>query len=76
MEQKLTELLIACGVTWNPKFIAKSLIEAGVTLDLDRKHCYQCRHFLGGGDWGLCCDLQYGLCYKETNACEKFEEKI
>lgn len=37
--------------------------------------CKQCKHFLGMGDWGLCCDLKYNLCYEDTPACRKFEAK-
>ena len=75
IEQKLTELLIATGITWCPHGIAKCLIAAGVTVNPNSKHCYQCKHFLGGGDWNLCCDLKYELCYKSDIACDQFEEK-
>ena len=43
------------------------------------KKCGTCAHFIGAGDWNLCCDLPhpdypYGfLCYKNTEACEKYE---
>ena len=37
--------------------------------------CAKCAHFIGMGDWGLCCDKMYGLCYEETRACKDFEEK-
>ena len=42
--------------------------------------CGQCSHFLGMGDWNLCCDLSHPecpmghLCYKGTPVCDKFEE--
>jgi len=42
--------------------------------------CVFCKHFIGAGDWDLCCDLKhegypYGfLCYEDTEACDKFEE--
>lgn len=75
-EQKLTELLIACNVTWNPKAVAQALLEAGVTLNPYSKHCYQCKNFLDGGDWNLCCSKKYDLCYKTTNACDMFDEKV
>ena len=46
-----------------------------------KNFCVFCKHFIGAGDWNLCCDLPhpeaapYGfLCYEETEACEKFEE--
>lgn len=28
--------------------------------------CATCTHFIGSGDWGLCCDLKYDLCYSQT----------
>lgn len=36
--------------------------------------CANCKHFLGGGDFGTCCIEDYGLRY-EDNICEKWEEK-
>ena len=89
VEKKLTELLVACNVTMFPRGIARALIAAGVTVDPNLKHCYQCKNFIGGGDWNLCCKVthptpnekeqglkfEFGhLCYKETNACDMFEE--
>ena len=35
--------------------------------------CGSCKHYLGGGDWNLCCDLKYDLCYEYTEACEQYE---
>lgn len=43
--------------------------------------CKSCTHFLGGGDWSLCCsnppEDQVGwcgfLCYEDTPACENFK---
>ena len=46
---------------------------------MDKPTCGSCRHYIGGGDWNLCCDLMYWLCYRESEACEKYEfstEKI
>ena len=37
------------------------------------KTCVSCKHFIGGGDWNLCCDLMYELCYRYTPACDKYE---
>lgn len=34
--------------------------------------CDKCKHFRGWGDWGLCCDVKYDLCYEQTPACELF----
>lgn len=42
--------------------------------------CVFCKHFIGAGDWNLCCDLEHKgylfgfLCYEDTEACDKFEE--
>ena len=38
-----------------------------------KQTCGSCRHYIGGGDWNLCCDLKYGLCYLDTIACDKYE---
>lgn len=36
-------------------------------------NCIDCEHFMGGGDFNLCCSEQYDLCYPYTEACEKFK---
>ncbi|MBQ3502348.1 MAG: hypothetical protein IJA72_01625 [Clostridia bacterium] len=36
--------------------------------------CEFCKHYIGGGDWNLCCDLRYDLCYEDTDACYKYEK--
>lgn len=44
------------------------------------KHCKTCKHFIGSGDWDLCCDLPHPdypcgfLCYEDDEACEQYEE--
>lgn len=46
------------------------------------KTCKDCVHFIGCGDWDLCCTERHDgypfgfLCYEDTPACEKFEEKV
>ena len=46
------------------------------------KTCKDCTHFIGGGDWNLCCTESHDgypfgfLCYEDTPACEKFEEEV
>ena len=37
--------------------------------------CAECTDFLGGGDWGLCCEsAPYNfLCYDRTEVCERFK---
>ena len=52
--------------------------------------CGECIHFLGFGDWDLCCDIPHPttkevelgvnfpcghLCYADTPACDCFERK-
>lgn len=43
--------------------------------------CSECQHFLGCGDWNLCCDLPHPestwgfLCYADTKACSKFQRR-
>ena len=40
--------------------------------------CASCAHFIGAGDWNLCCELPhpaypYGfLCYEDTKACKDY----
>lgn len=56
----------------------------------EEKTCGQCSHFLGMGDWNLCCDIRHPtpkekehgeyfpcghLCYEDTEACDEFNEK-
>lgn len=57
---------------------------------LNMKTCGQCKHFIGGGDWNLCCGIEHPtpkekeqglkflfgyLCYAETKACDMFDSK-
>lgn len=35
--------------------------------------CKSCSHFLGGGDWALCCNIKDNLCYADTPACADFK---
>ena len=35
-----------------------------------KQTCGSCRHYIGGGDWNLCCDLMYDLCYRDTVGCD------
>lgn len=37
------------------------------------RNCGVCSHYLAGGDFGLCCELKYDLCYESSDACEKFD---
>lgn len=45
--------------------------------------CGECTKFIGLGDWNLCCkekhdskEYPFGfLCYEDTPACNKFEQK-
>lgn len=35
--------------------------------------CENCKHYLGGGDFNMCCNLKYNLCYENTPACNNFD---
>lgn len=53
--------------------------QSGPVLDTDRfrKHdvCGQCAHFIGMGDWDLCCKKQERrLTYAREEACPSFEQ--
>ena len=52
--------------------------------------CGTCEHFIGGGDWNLCCNIPHPthkekkmglefyfghLCYKNTESCDMYEPK-
>ena len=39
------------------------------------RYCASCKHYMGMGDWSLCCDLKYDLCYENTPACSQYEKK-
>lgn len=45
------------------------------------ERCGTCKHFIGGGDWNLCCDLPHldypcgFLCYEDTVACKDYVEE-
>lgn len=35
--------------------------------------CASCRHFIGAGEYNLCCWVHSYLCYRDTPACEQYE---
>lgn len=35
--------------------------------------CALCEHYIGAGDFNLCCSKKYGLCYADTPACDLFK---
>lgn len=39
------------------------------------KKCKDCKHFIGMGDFGTCCSVDYGLHYEDSTACDKWESK-
>lgn len=39
----------------------------------EKDTCATCSHFIG--DWNLCCDLKYDLCYSCTPKCNEYEER-
>lgn len=46
--------------------------------DVERLHiCYNCKHWYGGGDWGLSCAKNYYNCSVNgfDEACDQFERK-
>ena len=71
--------------------IAKDCLDNGRKLYVPPlKICGKCKHFLGLGDWNLCCDIEHPtpkekeqgllfpcghLCYVYTEACDMFEEE-
>ena len=44
-------------------------------MNNEKDTCATCSHFIGGGDWNLCCDLKYDLCYSCTTKCSKYKER-
>ena len=36
--------------------------------------CNNCKYFIGKGDFGLCCELKYELCY-EYDTCNQWKVK-
>ena len=44
------------------------------------KTCKDCAHFIGGGDWNLCCTEHHEgypfgfLCYEDSPVCEKYAD--
>ena len=59
-----------------------NLLLKGVPCELfnkdisNEKICYNCKHYLGGNDWGLSCDKEYMRLTKALNqACKDFEVK-
>lgn len=47
--------------------------EAVYIRDSASQTCGTCKHYLGGGDFGTCCDQTYDLKYEKSKACEKYE---
>lgn len=43
---------------------------------LENKKCGQCSHFIGLGDFCLCCELKYDLVNADTDACSQFFEGV
>lgn len=59
-------------------------------LGMGVNYCGTCKHYLGCGDWNLCCDLPHPtpgeieagiwfnfghMCYEDTVACDMYEPK-
>lgn len=43
----------------------------------DMNICYNCKHWIGGGDWGLSCRKNYYIASTDgfNEVCEQFERK-
>ena len=65
----------ACKITYrvNPTSCDISSDEYVENMDI----CYNCKHWYGGGDWGLSCAKDYYNCSCNgfDRACDKFESK-
>ena len=66
----------ACSITHytNPK-------SCSIESDEDVKKmkiCYNCKHWIGGGDWGLSCKKNYYLCSSNgfNVACDQFDRRM
>ena len=76
---KITSLQIEVEIDDDFVFQKYRKIKKDKFIVLDKK-CGTCNHYLGGGDWNLCCDIKHKdypcgfLCYKNTTACYKYEE--
>lgn len=57
--------------------IVRGLEEGKTSNNIDEanKVCGLCKHFLGMGDYNLCCDKQYDLTYTFSKPCDMFEGK-
>ena len=58
-------------------YIVRGLEEGKTSNNIDEanKVCGLCKHFLGMGDYNLCCDIQYDLTYTFSKPCDMFERK-
>lgn len=58
-------------------YIVRSLEEGKTSNNIDEANgvCGLCRHFLGMGDYNLCCDKKYDLVYTFSKPCDMFEGK-
>lgn len=57
----------------NPKFCGLTSDKDVIKMDI----CYNCEYWIGGGDWGLSCEVDYYNCSANgfDEACEKFKNK-
>lgn len=42
-----------------------------MTDEKEKRRCGECKHFLGGSDWGLSCDAYYMRVVAEDTDCTK-----
>lgn len=53
----------------------RRLLDEWAEKKKDIRICGICKHFLGGGDFGTCCDQTYDLKYTDSKVCEKYSER-
>lgn len=81
-KNEAADYLSACADGYDPVFDeAVEMAVAALRYQDDRGNCTMmelkcgsCRHFIGGGDWGLCCQIDYGLHYEDSEACQDYEQ--
>lgn len=69
---------ISHSIFHNP--FGKKIVGCSIESDDDVSKmniCYNCKHWIGGGDWGLSCRKDYYVATSNgfREACKKFERK-
>ena len=74
----LAEDLVIRLMDYDSRLFRQSLQIGWVRNERTTPVCGSCGHFIGGGDWNLCCALPHEdhpcgfLCYRDTQACEHY----